>query len=131
MTSVNLQKLYAKFNGICQLCMKHVRFEDASRDHIIPRSKGGRGLPNNIQLAHRLCNKLKGNELGMPDLEKRQEKNRISRAREQVGKELVWLRSIGHTQAAFIKCPYKFCRHPRTEHNHFGCNLCPCESWVM
>jgi len=33
----------------------------ATMDHIIPRSKGGPDTPENLQLAHATCNKIKGN----------------------------------------------------------------------
>ncbi|MEL7030841.1 MAG: HNH endonuclease signature motif containing protein [Pseudomonadota bacterium] len=35
----------------------------ATFDHIIPRSKGGADTPENLQLAHARCNKIKGRRL--------------------------------------------------------------------
>ena len=35
----------------------------ATIDHVIPRSKGGTDRPDNLQLAHARCNKIKGNRL--------------------------------------------------------------------
>lgn len=34
----------------------------ATIDHIIPRSKGGTDAPENLQLVHAICNKIKGNK---------------------------------------------------------------------
>ena len=61
--------------GKCALCgedMPQNRFETAHStlwkklrptfDHIKPRSKGGPDTPENLQLAHARCNKIKGNK---------------------------------------------------------------------
>ena len=34
-----------------------------SLDHIIPKSKGGKGLENNLQIAHALCNSAFGDKV--------------------------------------------------------------------
>jgi hypothetical protein len=36
---------------------------DATRDHVIPKSLGGRDTMSNIALAHRWCNKQKGHKV--------------------------------------------------------------------
>jgi hypothetical protein len=129
MSTRSLIKLYIKFDGVCQLCMKPCKFTDATRDHIVPRSRGGIGLPNNLQLAHYACNKLKADLDAIPSLEERQANNRRKRLLEKVKKEKAWLRSlVDDTHAEFIKCPY--CRHNRLQHNMFGCSACQCESWA-
>lgn len=61
-----LTRIHADFNGICALCGGYVELEDASRDHIVPRSAGGGNDRGNIQLAHKSCNNLKGDIL-FPD----------------------------------------------------------------
>jgi hypothetical protein len=66
----NVNSFYSKplafihqlFDGICALCGEYVELEQASRDHIVPRSKGGGNGRNNIQLTHRNCNNLKGDD---------------------------------------------------------------------
>jgi hypothetical protein len=58
---VDLDMLYARDKGICQLCQKPVRRKDASRDHVIPLSKGGEHSYKNCVLAHLRCNASKGN----------------------------------------------------------------------
>lgn len=65
--SISLSKLYERDKGICKLCGKHIDFDCdpnsdryPSIDHIIPICKGGLHQWNNIQLACRVCNTLKG-----------------------------------------------------------------------
>lgn len=55
--------------GLCWLCGTpmdpDLRDPDPmtiSRDHLIPKSKGGSGLRNNIALAHAVCNSRRGND---------------------------------------------------------------------
>jgi 5-methylcytosine-specific restriction endonuclease McrA len=48
----------------CKGCRKEIAsFEDASLDHIIPRSKGGRTRLVNLQLMHRGCNSKKSSQI--------------------------------------------------------------------
>lgn len=61
-----IARIHADFNGICALCGEYVEIEDASRDHIIPRAFGGGNGRDNIQLAHKQCNNLKG-DIVYPD----------------------------------------------------------------
>ena len=47
----------------CALCNQTIRtIDDAEVDHIKPHSKGGDTTPLNAQLAHRYCNRSKGNK---------------------------------------------------------------------
>lgn len=57
---ISLDDLWERDGGVCQLCFRPCDRSQASRDHIRPRSRGGSDNPNNLQLAHRLCNQLKG-----------------------------------------------------------------------
>lgn len=65
--------LWQAQSGLCAICgapMPRHRFEVAhsrlwakqrpTLDHIRPRAKGGSDAPENLQLAHALCNKKKG-----------------------------------------------------------------------
>lgn len=45
----------------CHLCGRYVERAEASRDHLVPRSKGGVISPQNVRLAHVLCNSARGN----------------------------------------------------------------------
>ena len=68
-----LNEVYERDNGICYLCGEKCDWNDykeqdgvviygnmyPSRDHIVPKSKGGKNTWSNIRLAHRICNSLK------------------------------------------------------------------------
>ena len=68
-----LGQIHEDFKGICALCGNYVPLEEASRDHIIPRSQGGGNDRINIQLTHKSCNNLKGDDLYPPDWKNRLE----------------------------------------------------------
>jgi len=70
-----ITRIHADFNGICALCGEYVELEDASRDHIIPRSAGGGNGPDNIQLTHKQCNNLKGDQLYPSDWQEQLSRN--------------------------------------------------------
>jgi 5-methylcytosine-specific restriction endonuclease McrA len=57
---VTLDELMARDGAICHLCGRAVKPKDATRDHVVARSKGGPGTDDNIKLAHWRCNQLKG-----------------------------------------------------------------------
>jgi len=54
-------RLFSQGN-ICGICEKPItNAKDATVDHIMPLSLGGRDDIENMQLAHKTCNELKGN----------------------------------------------------------------------
>lgn len=69
-----IEVLYKRDNGICHLCGGKCDFNDyiekdgafiagptyPSRDHVVPKSKGGKHTWSNIRLAHFYCNTLRG-----------------------------------------------------------------------
>lgn len=67
--TIDLDSVYKRFNGICQLCNKKTDVTDKRSnkigkdyptvDHIIPLSKGGNHTWDNVQLAHNKCNARK------------------------------------------------------------------------
>lgn len=71
---ITLRKVYQRDGGVCYLCGKRTDFKDAwtiggyrvcgntypSIDHVIPISKGGSHTWENVRLACRQCNSLKG-----------------------------------------------------------------------
>lgn len=56
-----LDRMYKKYKGICQLCSKFCPRDQASRDHVIELSKGGSHEDFNVVLAHKSCNNEKSN----------------------------------------------------------------------
>lgn len=60
-TVVSLDYLYKKFNGICFVCKKKIKRENASREHIVPRSLGGLTIEENLAVSHKKCNNRRGN----------------------------------------------------------------------
>lgn len=61
---MTLDELIERDGGRCHMCGGQVDARsDArrpTRDHVVPKSKGGRGTDDNIRLAHWRCNQLKG-----------------------------------------------------------------------
>lgn len=68
---IDLNRLYERDKGVCQICGKPVDFNDChyndngafvagnlypSKDHIVPLSLGGKHSWDNVRLAHRICN---------------------------------------------------------------------------
>jgi 5-methylcytosine-specific restriction endonuclease McrA len=47
----------------CQYCASHYKTNELTFDHVIPRSRGGRTLWENIVTACQACNTTKGNRL--------------------------------------------------------------------
>jgi hypothetical protein len=75
---IYLEKVIRKYNNICSICGKEVDLNDCyhdiynnfivgrnypSIDHVIPISKGGKHIWDNIQLAHMICNIKKSNKV--------------------------------------------------------------------
>jgi 5-methylcytosine-specific restriction endonuclease McrA len=58
--AVSLDVLYQRDKGICQLCHKPCKRQEASRDHVVPIVEGGEHSYRNCVLAHRRCNSGKG-----------------------------------------------------------------------
>lgn len=73
--SITLPKLYKRDKGVCYLCNTPVDYADSkydgnghyiagnmhpSVDHVIPLASGGTHTWDNVRLAHRVCNSIKG-----------------------------------------------------------------------
>jgi 5-methylcytosine-specific restriction endonuclease McrA len=58
------KKFLLRKSNLCALCGEPIlTMKEASIDHVIPLSKGGVHGPNNMQLAHVVCNQKKGAEM--------------------------------------------------------------------
>jgi len=60
---------YRAQNGLCAICGLPFEPEQMTRDHIVPRSKGGGTQWDNIQLACAPCNEKKGDAIRQPNAE--------------------------------------------------------------
>ncbi len=58
--SSNRDYVYYRENGVCFYCHMPLTKENATMDHLHPRSKGGQGSVSNLVLSCQLCNNLKG-----------------------------------------------------------------------
>ena len=56
-------KLFARDRHLCAYCGRRFRFEDLTREHVVPVSRGGRDTWMNCITACRPCNGQKGNRL--------------------------------------------------------------------
>jgi len=60
--AINLRQLYHIYGGECQYCLKAIPYTAATRDHLLPRSKGGGNADDNIVLSCKKCNTKKSNK---------------------------------------------------------------------
>ena len=57
---LNRRNLFARDGNRCQYCGRKFKTTDLSIDHVVPRSRGGRTLWNNVVCACMACNVRKG-----------------------------------------------------------------------
>jgi len=55
--------LFARDMNVCAYCASVFKSGDLTRDHIVPRSKGGRDMWMNVVTACKTCNSLKGDTM--------------------------------------------------------------------
>lgn len=61
---ISNRTLFGRDRNLCAYCGRHfVNFRDLSRDHIVPRSRGGANIWQNIVTSCRTCNAKKGDRL--------------------------------------------------------------------
>ena len=56
------REAYETQGGICPKCGKNYAIEEMEGDHIVPWSKGGKTVPENLQMLCRRCNGLKSDK---------------------------------------------------------------------
>ena len=54
------ESAWERQGGKCAVCGKHFELAEMQGDHIIPWSRGGKTLPDNLQMLCPLCNRQKG-----------------------------------------------------------------------
>jgi len=54
------RNVFARDRGRCQYCRSRLQWREATYDHVVPRSRGGRTAWENIVIACRPCNQRKG-----------------------------------------------------------------------
>lgn len=60
--SKRLKGLYQQHKATCFYCLKTVKPEDASTEHLIAVSRGGGNCSDNLALAHKHCNQQQANK---------------------------------------------------------------------
>lgn len=56
---ISLKNLYRLYRGKCQYCLEAIPYKEATKDHYLPKSKGGTDDDFNIVLACKKCNQIK------------------------------------------------------------------------
>ena len=58
----DMRDAYERQKGVCPVCKKHFAFEEMRGDHIKPWSKGGKTVPDNLQMLCADCNARKSDK---------------------------------------------------------------------
>jgi hypothetical protein len=61
--SLNNPDLFARDGYICAYCARKFKFVDLTRDHVVPRSRGGRDIWTNVVTACGPCNHRKDDKM--------------------------------------------------------------------
>ncbi len=56
------RNLHRRDGNCCQYCGRHVRADEMTVDHVVPRSQGGKNSWENCVIACRRCNSVKGSQ---------------------------------------------------------------------
>lgn len=64
----SLRQIFNLYGGVCQYCHKPIKFSLATKDHLLPKSKGGKDYDRNIVLACRKCNNKKASSFPFYDI---------------------------------------------------------------
>ena len=56
---MRLLALWERDLRVCHLCQEQVALDEASRDHVIPKSARGSNAESNLRLAHKACNSFR------------------------------------------------------------------------
>tara|TARA_Y100001936_G_C16050729_1_gene657617 strand:- start:300 stop:791 length:492 start_codon:yes stop_codon:yes gene_type:complete len=58
----NRKNIYERDKGVCQYCCKKLSYSDATVDHVLPKSRGGKETWANLVTCCAPCNSKKGNK---------------------------------------------------------------------
>ncbi len=94
------QVLYEKQQGICNGCKNQLDIRYFHKDHIVPKSKGGKDIIKNLQLLCGPCNSLKGTGT-MADLRKELKRKHI------IGNKKHTNQVNKNTKTTLLKATYK------------------------
>ena len=75
-----LRKIWLRDDKTCWICHQPVALEDASRDHVVPQSKGGTNRLTNLKTAHKACNHRRGDNDEPAYLPKKKNRSAVSHA---------------------------------------------------
>lgn len=64
----SLRQIFNLYEGTCAYCLKPVPFSLATKDHSVPKAKGGHNYDSNIVLACKKCNNKKGSKFPFFDI---------------------------------------------------------------
>ncbi len=121
---MKVMDIWVQDEAICWLCGDYVPLSEASRDHVVPRSLGGRTKVVNIRLAHKSCNSRRGSK--DPDVFKKQlAAEEHKRDKEKARKERESLRA-----SFYAWYWYRDVRLPIYSHHPLLLNLTPCECCI-
>ena len=65
------EAIYRRDKGRCFWCKKALAFDEATMDHVIPKSLGGYAMASNLVTACGPCNQRRGNDLDLESLPER------------------------------------------------------------
>ena len=73
----SLRQIFNIYGGVCQYCHKEIKFSLATKDHTIPKSKGGPDYDSNIVLACKKCNNKKASKFPFYDIKGEEVKPKV------------------------------------------------------
>jgi 5-methylcytosine-specific restriction endonuclease McrA len=58
----SLRQIFNLYDGVCQYCLKDIKYGFATKDHVLPKSRGGKNFDTNIVLSCKKCNNKKASK---------------------------------------------------------------------
>lgn len=54
------ERVFKRDGGVCQICGGVVGIKEMTLDHVVPKSKGGKFVFDNLRTSHEDCNNKRG-----------------------------------------------------------------------